>query len=187
MVEAKHNVNAHSEFTEDIFDRDYDKGTITSRKAKVRALLLAAPAFAIMQEELYRVFSTGASIILMNFGRPYGKNLAISEKRYTDNPVNILNSLTRLAATAGWGRVTLAGDKVYEDHLRVVVRNCVFCEYVEKRGTPSCYFLAGVIAGIAEELYGDQTRVSEEKCISKGDDHCEFLVQRVDAGMDDLK
>ena len=42
--------------------------------------------------------------------------------------------------------------------------------------TPSCHFLRGILAKIFEERTGKDVYCHERKCLSKGDDKCEFVI-----------
>ena len=42
--------------------------------------------------------------------------------------------------------------------------------------TPSCHFLRGILAKIFEERTGKDVYCHERKCLSKGDEKCEFVI-----------
>ncbi|MEM3012372.1 MAG: V4R domain-containing protein [Candidatus Hadarchaeales archaeon] len=45
-----------------------------------------------------------------------------------------------------------------------------------KTGMKTCHYLAGFIAGVTEVFVGMKFRVEEVRCVSQGDEHCDFWV-----------
>lgn len=45
-------------------------------------------------------------------------------------------------------------------------------------GRKVCHFVAGFIAGLTTSLTGEKYTVDEFRCVSKGDEHCDFVVRR---------
>jgi predicted hydrocarbon binding protein len=46
----------------------------------------------------------------------------------------------------------------------------------KKADSPRCFFVAGMLAGIARGLLGDRYTCFERACIASGADRCEFLI-----------
>ncbi len=45
-----------------------------------------------------------------------------------------------------------------------------------RTGSKACHYLAGFIAGVTEVFTGRKFRVEEVRCVSQGDEHCDFWV-----------
>jgi predicted hydrocarbon binding protein len=45
-------------------------------------------------------------------------------------------------------------------------------------GNPSCFFSAGVVAGIVDALFEEGHHRLERQCLASGADYCEFIVRR---------
>lgn len=85
---------------------------------------------------------------------------------------------------AGWGRFktapfTLSEGKLASD-IRVAVEDNFFAMTGKKKKweTPRCFFVSGLLAGIAEGLLGEGHNCIETRCMANGAHACEFLITR---------
>ena len=46
-----------------------------------------------------------------------------------------------------------------------------------KRDRPMSHLIRGGLAGVFREAYGREFMVREVKCIAKGDEYCEFVIE----------
>jgi len=129
-------------------------------------VLLASDAFSSLQDGLYRKFSTGASVIILEMGFSYGSVLFESLNRVAmtkgteADPPNI-KSLVELMMKTGCGKLTIEGDVERGSRLSVTAKNCVFCEGRDPEYT--CNFLRGIVLGLSTSLYAKQYK-SEVDC-----------------------
>ena len=93
-------------------------------------------------------------------------------------PEDFAGYLQYLGKMAGWGSFEVLGDSARGSKLRVRVHNCVFCTARNSSTSRSdqCFFLRGVCRGIANSVYDSKYVVTEEKCMAKHYDYCEFLI-----------
>ena len=121
-------------------------------------LLLSSDAWDSLQDGLYRKFSSGASLIILEMGFSYGANLFDSLKRSAtakagSDPPN-LNDLKRLMLKTGRGKLAISGDLDKGSHLSFAVRSCVFCEG-KSAEEDKCNFARGIILGVSTGLYSE--------------------------------
>lgn len=64
----------------------------------------------------------------------------------------------------------------------VKVYDGFFAKEIKKTGAPGCFFVSGLLAGIAEGLSGEGHNCLETKCMSAGDAPCEFVLTRRSSG-----
>ncbi|MDA4111382.1 MAG: hypothetical protein OK439_02505 [Thaumarchaeota archaeon] len=148
------------------FRVDENKGIISGIGGRV--VVLNSSAWGSLQAGMYRVFSSGASVILYDMGRTYGRSVAhnLGESR------DFNEMWPRLAAIAGWGKFKTKGD-LKERRLEITVQNCAFCED-DKDQSHGCSFLKGVIDGTTSELY--EVVHSNMQCSGTDNHLCEFEI-----------
>jgi predicted hydrocarbon binding protein len=165
-----------------LFELDATKGILTNRITHSRGFFFGTPEWAEVREELETVYSSAGLTILERIGFAIGKSLSRIGQRSKTAPAAFFEQLTQLAANAGWGRVTLNSGDPVTGRARFRVENCVFCSKVRDKEGPECVFLAGVIRGLAEQMFGTEHSVSEETCLAARGDACIFLLERRDTG-----
>ncbi|EHP89138.1 DUF2507 domain-containing protein [Methanotorris formicicus] len=69
---------------------------------------------------------------------------------------------------------------VDENPLKIRIYECIDCSGLPNIGKPVCFFEAGLIAGMLENILGKSVYVTEVKCHATGHDYCEFKVKIVD-------
>ena len=130
-----------------------------------------------MMKEVEKILGTGACLVWHTAGKGAGKSLAslIKKEFETYNLRGISELLTEFYARCGWGRSEITS---WREEGEIVLR--VWDNAFAKKGsskTPSCFFLKGFIQGILGELTGKCVEIEETKCISKGDEYCEFQIR----------
>jgi predicted hydrocarbon binding protein len=165
----------------DIFELDLLEGTITSKLTKSRGFVFAANAWAQIRDDIEAVYLSGGPTILERMGFTFGKSLVKTEQRSNTEQAVLFENLADLAGSTGWGKLTLSAGDPTSDQARFRIKNCVFCSEIRGRSRPVCEFMAGVIRGAADELFGGQHKVTEEVCAAMGDDACDFLLEKREA------
>jgi predicted hydrocarbon binding protein len=168
---------------EDFFELDFGRGVLRNKHDKRRVFIIGAKAFRTIQEGLYARFSTSAGGILHQMGRSYGEALAgnqlLSEQ---DTHVGIIADLQVLAKVAGWGKISINGDFLLDDEVKLIVDDCVFCTATSSSNAhvdkPRCHFLVGIVQGIVDRLFPEQFIASESKCMYLEDVYCEITLLR---------
>ncbi len=133
-----------------------------------------------IMKDLEELFGPVGDSILYRGGEKVGKRLV---KDYTkiapiDN-LDIFDVMSAIGWYFGWGV-----GCIKEDNGKYVVRVYDSFEaesYIRNQGIsnkPVCHFLRGVLVGVIEEITKDICKGTELKCKAKGDDYCEFLIER---------
>ena len=150
-------------------------GVLNSSATGARIFILSAKAWSQIERQLFNTFSSGASIFLVHLGEYYGRAIVREAKIQAAEPEAAARVLTELAASSGWGDLTVKGSLQGSPTFTVEVRNCVFCSQASQ--LRSCYFLMGVVAGAAGEVYGKQFEATEHQCGHTGSDVCRMTVE----------
>lgn len=162
---------------DDFYELDFSKGIIRNKFDKGRVFIISAGTFGIFQDEIYRASTKDAPHLLQGIGRAYGRALAHVRSSQGLN-VGAVVDLQVLASVAGWGKVSVIGNLNSDPEPKLTVKDCIFCSPPYKRSIAKCDFLAGVVQGVADELFPKEFKVSEGRCIGMGDEFCEMKLQR---------
>lgn len=163
---------------------DQEGGTVRGELLGSRVVVFGSYGWANIEAELNSTFVTGGSVILYRMGYSYGKYLGLVAKQRaakSDPSVIAVDLMIKVAKDSGWGNMTLNGGALTQGVLRLIVKDCLFCSHLKKGTEPRCNFLAGVGAGIADEVTGANHTAREERCIAKDDLVCEIIVERTAA------
>ncbi|MDA4123933.1 MAG: hypothetical protein OK438_00590 [Thaumarchaeota archaeon] len=161
------------------FDVDVEHGTIRRKEDGIRMMAVGSIGWATIEKELASTFMTGSAVILQRMGYSNGRYLGRLAKTREVAPQGAYEALQGFARELGYGEMRLVGGDLYGGQARILVKNCFFCLHIRDSTDPVCNLLGGVIGGVADEIIGSTHRVVEEKCVAKGDNICEFLVERV--------
>jgi len=164
----------------ELFELDFTEGTIKSKLTNARGFIFGSAAWAGIREDLEAVYSTGGPTIMERMGFVFGKGLVRTEWRSNGEQAAFFEKVSNLAGSAGWGIITLSAGDPASDQARFRLKNCVFCSEIGGKTKPVCEFMAGVIRGAADELFGGEHQVTEESCMAMGDDACNFLLEKRD-------
>ncbi|MDA4130483.1 MAG: hypothetical protein OK457_06905 [Thaumarchaeota archaeon] len=134
---------------------------------------MSSDAWASLQDGLYRKFSTGASLIILEMGFSYGAVLFDSlNKSATANPESdspSTNDLSHLMFNTGCGKVKVSGDLERGSRFSYEVSNCVFCEG-KNAEEYKCNFVRGIALGLSTGLYRKEYK-SAVNCINSNEGH----------------
>ena len=108
------------------------------------------------------------------------KNIAELSKKIGKTDEGVIRTLQSLFEVYGLGKleiINLDNDKK-KVLLRVIDSSMAVAQLKKgKSKTPVCTLTAGVLAGIFSYILKKDVDCAEKKCISKGEETCEFLVE----------
>ena len=154
-------------------------GTLTLSPSDNRLFLMSSHAWALLEEALFLNLLKGASTLIFEMGRAYGRALAIELVAASKDSGSIGDHFERVCRLMGWGRVAVEGDLVKGQKITFKVDNCLFCGNRSSTaiGRDSCYFFMGVAKGFADTVVDWPHSVREKNCRLRGDENCEFIVE----------
>lgn len=77
----------------------------------------------------------------------------------------------------GYGRITLENLSMEEGEATIKIQDCFECELFKGSKKPESHLIRGMLAGWLTQLFNRGVKVTETKCIAKGDPHCQFEVK----------
>lgn len=164
---------------EAILEVDLERGVVKRKLDGSRVIALGSHGWATIEKELETTFITGAAVILQRVGYSYGRAMGRAAKREEIAPEMTFDTMQALARESGWGMFALNSGDLFGGQARITVKDCFFCLHARESSEPVCHVLAGLVAGMADEIIGASHRTVEQKCIAKGDEVCEILIERL--------
>jgi len=161
----------------EVIDFDPAHGVLARKDDGSRVIALGSHGWATIEKELESTFMTGGQVILQRVGYSYGRAMGRAAKRAEVTPEQTMDTMQTLARESGWGLLSLNGGDLLGGEARITVKDCFFCLHARESNDPVCFTLVGLVNGIADEIIGVSHRVTETKCISKGDAVCEILIE----------
>ena len=133
-----------------------------------------------MEQALDLIFSSSAaSVILFTAAVRCGAQCFKRTIKRVKKRQDALHYLSELKREENWGELSFSDVDFAKGTGKVIVTNSF--ETVARKGRktrktsqPCCHFLRGFLAGFLSELFQKTTTVTEEKCVGKGDERCEF-------------
>ncbi|MEM1937734.1 MAG: 4-vinyl reductase [Candidatus Caldarchaeum sp.] len=152
-------------------------GVLSDKVLGGRVFVLSAKMFVETVKMLGASISQpAADALFWNMGHRYG--LALGNKLKEKSPDEGIMLLSAAAMNSGWGVPNVVNNYYSEGVIEVSFENCVFCDGLAGSDSPRCYFLTGILTGIAESLYHESFKTLETECIAKNNPVCRFVIQR---------
>ncbi len=96
-------------------------------------------------------------------------------KKYKLKEMELAKWLVNVGNVGGWGKMKFTAEDDAEKMFIIEVRNSITQNI--KSSVPVDHFLRGQIAGGASAAFGIDFNCIERRCVSVGDDCCEFVVK----------
>ncbi|MFQ5884064.1 MAG: V4R domain-containing protein [Thermoplasmata archaeon] len=156
---------------------DPEKGEISFKG--VRYLLIRPETVMHIQRDVEEELGEDASRVIARGGFEGG---SLSTKAYKEkfglSNEEIVEYMCNMGSSIGWGRFRLI--ELSKKHLIVEVSNSPFAEVYGSSEDGICHMIGGVLAGLGMTVFESDIESIEEKCVSKGDDICRFIIKSVD-------
>ncbi len=150
-----------------------------------RAVLMRQKYFTQMLDNVRETFGSGGDSIIYREGFDYGKstweNVVATLGR--DYVLENLNDVLSLYTSLGWGRTECVELDLRQPRIRI--RMDANFECVDHQSDrPNSEFVRGHLCGALSAILDTEVECNEVMCVSKGDRHCEFVVNRVISRVD---
>lgn len=136
--------------------------------------------FNDMVSALELIFSpSAASVILFTAAVRCGTQWYTRMKKKFGTKEEALRILSEVKKEENWGKLSFrdvdfvngSGKIIVKDTFETLARKA---EKGRETSEPCCNFLRGFLSGFLSELFEKSLTVTEEKCVGKGDEYCEF-------------
>lgn len=141
-----------------------------------RAVLMRTEGMRGMLDAVMASDPTNGEQIIYNQGFNYGKSswqylLSVFRPKTKEGLAELLG----IYAAAGWARPELVDLDIPRKKARVRMRDGFECADIST-GKPESHFIRGHLAGTLSAFFGFDVKAEETKCMSAGEDLCEFVI-----------
>ena len=143
-----------------------------------RAIMIRAHFFAVMEEAVRSLLSSGADVILYQMGFNHGKpswTQILSD--YTVNTKEDLEEVIAIYSAVGWGKTEVLSFDKQEGQARIAVTDNFECIQRPEGAPEGCHFIRGHFGGLFATVFkSEKVKITELACSSTGAPACEFSV-----------
>jgi predicted hydrocarbon binding protein len=146
--------------------------------SNLRVMIIDEQFYKGLRNKLYERFQSGASVILYDMGLGYGEIMGKGIAAIGISKIGTYKRFLDIGKKQGYGefqvpllKMILAGLK---GEAYVNLKDSFFATSVGRTGQVECFLVAGMIAGAARFMLNKDVECIEVKCISKGDELCQF-------------
>ena len=141
----------------------------------------------MLSGELTELLKDQGPLVLYQLGQSYGVDVGSRGRHLTKDLTSAIKFLEYYGLLAGWGRFETSNAQLdasqIEESVTIKIYENFFAQAtINHSGNPSCYFISGLLAGIAEGLFEEGHHCLEKRCMSASSEFCEFVVRRNIAG-----
>ena len=141
-----------------------------------KAFIMRLVTFKDFKKCLEETFGSGASVIFYQVGRGCGRrSCSRLTHRYPDK-AKLFKALARYKRNEKWGKMKFQLN-LKSGNGKILVAESFEAKQYGRSEMPVCYFLRGYLEGFLNQAYNKSLRVTETKCIAKGDKACIFQVK----------
>jgi predicted hydrocarbon binding protein len=156
-------------------NRGGEKNREENERVSTAFIIMPADALVTLREELTPLASEPAvKAILFRYGFRSGESFVSSMGIKVSSKKKLTEALSGLWDEIGLGRLSIKKSK--KEEFKFILNESVEAEVMGDVGTASCDFTRGYLAGMVSYLSGKRYHSKEDKCASKGDNHCIFLL-----------
>jgi predicted hydrocarbon binding protein len=148
----------------------------------VRYLVIRPETLVSIQRAMEIELGASAGRILFDAGRTGGTlSAARFRASFPDrSPEELVRFMCGLGTDIGWGRFNLLEFHPGDSFLVEVTNGPIASAYGPAKD-PVCHLLRGVMAGLGEVVFGEETVATEAHCSASGPGPCEFAIRRSSA------
>jgi len=144
-----------------------------------KAIIMRNITFSELQKRLEEIFSSsGAAVMLYEAGRACGERSAerLASQLGVRNEA-LLSAIIKVKRAEGWGAIEFKDTLLGEINQVIVKHSFEAMEYGRSQ-VPVCHFLRGYLVGVLSIALNLKASLTEIKCLSMGDEYCEFQSKR---------
>jgi predicted hydrocarbon binding protein len=148
--------------------------------ATTRALVLPIGMFWALWDGFERILQpSGLAAVLYNAGKEVGERAAkrLGEMFNIEGKELVQASVQAVKAT-GWGITEVRSIDMKKSSATIIVKDCFEAAAWRKKPYNVCHWTRGYLAGCMSAVFKKHVEAVETKCMARGDQYCEFKIQR---------
>jgi len=144
-------------------------------------MIIDSDFYKALHDNLYKRFESGASLILYEMGTGYGELISKNADGMGMGKLEAYRKFIERGKRQGYGEFIVPLLQSILSSIRgegkIVLKNSFFAAASGITGKTECWIVAGMIAGAARRILDKEVICSEEMCLSKRDQHCQFILK----------
>jgi len=146
-----------------------------------RAVIFRRRVYESLFKGIREKFGTAGEAMLYYQGYAIGLRTCQAHKEDigTEDPRALVGMAKAYFRTVGWGILDVVKMSLEAGEAQIRVYQSFECETGKGSETPYGHFIRGILAGFFTEIFGEEAKAVETKCIATGDPYCEYMIKRV--------
>lgn len=145
-----------------------------------RAIIMGRSIIYSCFEGIKEVFGPGTNVMLFQQGDKVGREMVKRVGKFGGvKKRKALEMGLSIGQSFGWFRYEIVEWDEEKPFFVIRFYDNFECSMVKGKKEPNSQFIRGIASGSLSELFEEKLLARETKCISKGDDYCEFEIERV--------
>jgi len=156
---------------------DFDRGALVYKE--IRYLLIQPEIVCEFMKGIEEAVGPEAAAAALLAGGHRGglRSFRRFREKFGFSNAEAVEFLCRMAGQIGWGSMQPVEVTPQDGRLVVEVAGSPFAEAYGKTDHGVCHLIRGVLAGMAEGLFGNPVESEETMCLAKGDPLCRIEVR----------
>ena len=144
-----------------------------------RAVIMPRGMFWALWSAFEKIFAhSGLIVVLYEVGKKIGGHAArrISEM-FGLKGKELLEALAQAGQATGWAITEIKEIDFEHSSATIIVKDCFEAVAWRKKPYTVCHWTRGYLAGYLSVVFNKPVEATETKCLAKGDEHCEFVIE----------
>jgi len=144
-----------------------------------RAVIMPRGMFWALWSAFEKIFAhSGLIVVLYEVGKKIGQHAArrISEM-FGLKGKELLEALAQAGQATGWAITEIKEINFERSSATIIVKDCFEAVAWRKKPYTVCHWTRGYLAGYLSVVFNKPVEATETKCLAKGDEYCEFVIE----------
>ena len=144
-----------------------------------RAVIMPRGMFWALWSAFEKIFAhSGLIMVLYEVGKKIGQHAArrISEM-FGLKGKELLEALAQAGQATGWAITEIKEVDFERSSATIIVKDCFEAIAWRKKPYAVCHWTRGYLAGYLSVVFNKPVEATETKCLAKGDEYCEFVIE----------
>jgi hypothetical protein len=144
-----------------------------------RAVIMPRGMFWALWTAFEKIFTkSGLVVILYESGKKMGEHAAKRiSKMFGLRRKQLVEALAQAGQATGWAITEIKEIKFKNCSATIVVKDGFEAAVWRRKPNPVCHWTKGYLAGYLSVVFNKPVEATETKCLAKGDEYCEFVIE----------
>jgi hypothetical protein len=145
-----------------------------------RAMIMPIGMFWALCDGFERILAhSGLAVVIYDAGKNMGAHAAKRLKEmFGLEGKDLILAVAQAGQATGWAVTEIRNIDFNRLSATIIVKDCFEAAAWRKKPYNVCQWTRGYLAGCMSAVFGKPVEAVEVKCMAKGDEHCEFKIQK---------